>query len=98
MILVTAAHGNQGRLLLPKLAAAGFKVRGLRKTKGGEAELLKLGGTEVIIGDLTDRAVLDRAMKGVESVFHVGPSAHPMEREIGIEMVEAAKRAVSTIS
>jgi hypothetical protein len=37
-------------------------------------------------------------MKGVESVFHVGPSAHPMEREIGIEMVEAAKRAVSTIS
>ena len=33
MILVTAAYGHQGKLLLPKLAAAGFRIRAARGTR-----------------------------------------------------------------
>jgi uncharacterized protein YbjT (DUF2867 family) len=39
VILVTAAYGNQGRRLIPRLARAGCAVRALRHTAGGEAAL-----------------------------------------------------------
>jgi uncharacterized protein YbjT (DUF2867 family) len=93
MILVTAAFGNQGRRLIPRLAAAGLQVRALRESPGGAAELLALGAAEVITGDAADPAVLRRAMQGVDSVYHVGPSAHPRERAMGLFAIEAARAA-----
>lgn len=90
MILVTSAYGTQGRLLLPKLAAAGAAVRGLRLTAGGEAALIAAGATEAMTGDASDPAVMRAAMAGVRSVYHIGPSAHPREREMGYLAIEAA--------
>jgi uncharacterized protein YbjT (DUF2867 family) len=92
MLLLTSSNGNQARPLLPRLAKAGVKVRALRKTAGGEAELHKAGAAEVVIGDMADPAVIAKAMKGVSAVYHIGPSAHPLEREIGIGMVKAAQQ------
>jgi uncharacterized protein YbjT (DUF2867 family) len=93
MILVTSAYGNQGRRLIPKLAKAGMKVRGLRATPGGESDLLALGAAEAMTGDASDPAVLARAMKGITSVYHIGPSAHPRERAMGFAAVDAAIEA-----
>ena len=93
MILVTSAYGTQGRKLLPKLAAAGAKVRGLRATPGGEQALLDIGATEAMIGDASDPAVLREAMAGMDSVYHIGPSAHPREREMGYAAIDAAIHA-----
>lgn len=93
MFLVTAAHGNQCRPLIPRLIAAGIPVRALRRTEGRDQELLDIGVKEVIVGELSDPAVIERAMDGVTGVFHVGPSAHPKERELGIAMVEGAMKA-----
>ena len=91
MILVTAAFGHQGKLLLPKLAAAGFKIRAARGTAGREEELKKLGATEVFVGDISDPEVYARALDGCTAVYHISPGAHPKEREIGFAMVKAAK-------
>jgi len=90
MILVTAAYGNQGRRLVPRLAAAGARVRALRRAADGAAALKAAGASEVIIGDASERAVLRRAMDGVKSVYHVGPAAHPHERQMGLTAIEVA--------
>ncbi len=90
MILVMAAHGNQGKLLLPKLRDAGFKIRAFRATPGRENELKALGATEVIAGDATDRNLLRKVLDGVETVYHIGPTTHPQELEMGLAMVSAA--------
>ncbi len=91
MILVTAAYGNQGRRLIPLLAQAGKTVRALRAS--GDLEALKaLGAAEALHGDASDPAVLTRAMEGVETVYHIGPSLHPREEAMGLAVVEAAER------
>lgn len=92
-ILVMAAFGNQGRLLLPKLAAKGARVRGLRATAGGEDALLALGAVDAVSGDAADPAVLARALDGIRTVYHIGPGGHPQERAMGFAMVEAAAKA-----
>ena len=48
-ILVTAAGGNQGKILIPKAAKAGFTVRAMRRPKDAD-ELLAIGVSEVVIG------------------------------------------------
>ena len=92
MILVTAAYGNQGQRLIPMLTRAGKTVRAMRAS--GDLEALKaLGATEAIHGDASDPATLARAMEGVETVYHVGPSLHPREEAMGVAVVEAAEAA-----
>jgi uncharacterized protein YbjT (DUF2867 family) len=88
-VLVTAAGGNQGRIVIPALSAAGFSVRALRSSPGREAELLALGASEVVTGSTADRKTLSRALEGVDCVYHVGPTAHPLEREMGFAMADA---------
>jgi uncharacterized protein YbjT (DUF2867 family) len=91
-ILVTAAAGNQGKRLIPKLAAAGHSVRAARQRAGGDAELKSLGADEVVIGDLYNRDAYLRALDGCDAVYHIGASGSHGEREGGFAMVEAAKR------
>ena len=91
MILITAGSGNLARQLIPKLAEAGMQVRGLRATPGSEQQLLDIGASEVMIGDIRDPATIRRAMKGVKAVFHVCPGGLAYwEREIGYSVIEAA--------
>ena len=93
MILVTSANGNQGARLLPKLAAAGQRVRACVRSEASAAHLRGLGAAEVLAGDLADQAFVERAVEGVASVYHVGPTLHPAERAIGFAMVDAARAA-----
>ncbi|WP_370063053.1 SDR family oxidoreductase [Mycobacterium sp. MAA66] len=90
--MVTAAFGHQGKLLLPKLAASGVKVRAARGKPGRDDELLALGASEVFVGDISDPDVYSEAADGCDAVYHVGPSAHPKELEMGFAAIEAAKR------
>jgi hypothetical protein len=88
MLLLTSANGNQARPLLPSLAKAGVHVRALRKTPGGEAELLSAGAAQVTIGDMADPAAARRSTpfcwngRGVRSVDiganTSGPDAAPV--------------------
>ena len=80
MILVTAAHGNQGRLLVPKLLAADQLVRACVRTQASAEHLRGLGAHEIVVGDISDPAVLARAIRGVQKVHHIGPTIHPRVR------------------
>ncbi len=93
MILVTSANGNQGKRLIPKLLAAGQSVRACVQSEASADYLRKLGVQEVVVGDLADPAVIARAVEGVESIYHIGPTVHPAERGMGFTMIDAARAA-----
>jgi uncharacterized protein YbjT (DUF2867 family) len=91
MILVTAANGNQGKLLVPKLLAADQLVRACVRTQASAEHLRGLGVHEIVVGDISEPAILARAIRGVQKVYHTGPTIHPRERDIGLAVVEAAR-------
>jgi uncharacterized protein YbjT (DUF2867 family) len=92
-VLLTAAHGNNGRILLPRFHAAGFAVRAMRATPGRDQELIDAGASEVAVGNAADRGFLREAVSGVDTVYHIGPTANPLEREMGFAMVDTAREA-----
>ena len=92
-VLVTAANGNQGKLLIPKLLAAGVDVRACVRSDASAASLRVAGVTDIVVGDIGDPAVLGRAMNGVEKIYYVGPALHPQERETGFAVIDAARSA-----
>lgn len=91
MILVTAAWGNQGKLLVPKLLAAGLDVRAVVQTQASATRLRRAGVEDVVVGDISDPDVVNRAIRGVQKVYHVGPTLHPRERQMGLGLIEAAR-------
>ena len=91
VILVTAAGGNQGRLLVPRLLAAGATVRACVRSEASAAQLRAAGVADIVMGDISEPALMARAMEGVGSVYYVGPTMHPREREMGFAAVDAAR-------
>ena len=92
-ILSVGAAGKFAGLVVPELAKRGAKVRGLiQDPKQGNA-VLKAGAAEVVVGDLTDRASMDAALKGVDAVFYIPPAFIQNEAQIGESTVAAAKQA-----
>ena len=49
--------------------------------------------TESVIGDMTNLADWERAMKGIDKVYHICPNMHPDEVEIGRMAIAAACKA-----
>jgi len=92
MILVNAANGQQGRLLVPKLLQANQNVRACVRTEKSAAALRAMG-VDVIVGDLADPAIVAQAIEGITKVYHVCPGIQPLEREIGIAWIDAAASA-----
>jgi dihydroflavonol-4-reductase len=69
--LVTGATGFLGSHLTRLLAARGEKVRVLVRASSDRRRLAGIGAAvDYAEGDVTDRAAIDRAMTGVERVFH----------------------------
>ena len=92
-VLVTAANGNQGQLLIPRLVAAGVAVRACVRSDASGQALRAAGVTDIVAGDLTEPGVLARALDGVEKVYYVGPALHPQERATGFAAIDAAHAA-----
>ena len=92
MILVTAANGNQGKLLVPRLVAAGLPVRASVRSAASADALHAAGVSEVVVGDLAEPEMLARAVRGVEKIYYVGPTLSPSERMTGFAVVDAARR------
>lgn len=94
-ILVTGATGQQGGAVASSLLRQGQKVRVLTRNPSKAAGLAKLGA-EVITGDLTDAASLDRALTGAGGVFAMSTFIEAgMDAEVqqGITLADAAKKA-----
>ena len=90
---MTAAHGNQGKLLIPRLVAAGVALRACVRSDESARALRAAGVTDIVVGDMSDPDVLAQAMDGVEKVYYIGPALHPKERDMGFAAIDAARAA-----
>ena len=93
MILINAANGQQGKLLVPKLVRAGLAIRACVQSERSAEELRAAGVDDVIVGDIGDPGHIACALDGVEKVYHVCPGIQPLERQIGFAWIDAAKAA-----
>jgi dihydroflavonol-4-reductase len=99
-VLVTGATGFIGRALSSRLVRDGHDVRVLVRSKRKTGALDGVG--DVVVGDITDPAVVDRATRGAEIVFPVAAAfrephlSDERHREVNVEAVghvmKAAKR------
>ncbi len=70
-ILVTGGTGFTGKALVRRLLDDGHQVVALDFQEGLKTQELRDWGAEVVIGTVTDTAVVDRCMQGVEIVHHL---------------------------
>ncbi len=76
-VLVTGAAGFLGGHLVDMLVERGDEVRTMVRPVEDVSRLRKLGGVEVVNGDLTDRESLKRAVQGVQRVYNVAAKTGP---------------------
>jgi NAD(P)H dehydrogenase (quinone) len=94
MILLTGAAGKTGRAVLNNLIAAGVDTRVLTHTDEQGQNLLKIGAKEALSGELHDISLIQKAVRGVEKVYHICPNVSPEEFQIGRELILAARDAM----
>lgn len=69
-VLVTGGTGFAGNHLVNRLISDGFKVKVIARSSK-KAEKLKERGVEIILGDITDKDVVKKAVNGVKKVYHL---------------------------
>lgn len=92
ILVVTCPSGKQCSHLLPLVYNQGrFKLRLAAHSKDSQERLkAKYPDAEVVESDISEPKACHQLLKGATAVYHVGPSFHSREREMGINMVDAA--------
>ena len=97
-ILLTGASGYVGGRLLPALEGRGYRVRCLAR----RPEMLAgrvTAATEIVAGDVLDRASLDAALRGIDTAYYLvhsmgsSSSFEDADRQAARNFAEAAKAA-----
>lgn len=70
IILVTGATGFVGSHLVQALSAKGYQIRALVRD-GAKTDSLRALGCDIALGDVTDISSLDKAMQGIDVVYHL---------------------------
>jgi len=96
-VLVTGATGKQGGHLVHELLSRGHSVRALtRKPASPAAAALAARGVTIVTGDFEDQGSLERAARGVDTVFAMSTpfeGGEKTETREGINIVRAASSA-----
>ena len=92
-VLAVGAAGPSAGLVVRALSARGISVRGLVQSLDRSGAARANGASEVVVADLNDRESLERAVQGVDGVFHVIPAFVPDEAATGVALVEVAAAA-----
>ena len=92
-VLVTSSTGLTGKAVVEALAARGVEVRAMVHSSKRSEEMLGIGAAEVSVGDIASKNDLLAAMKGMDAVYYICPTAREDEAEIGKLAVCAAKEA-----
>lgn len=77
-VLVTGGTGFTGKALVQRLLGLGHQVVALDYKEGLKTQELRGWGAEVILGSVTDKDVVRRAVRGVELVHHVAAAFREM--------------------
>ncbi|MCU0702722.1 MAG: GDP-mannose 4,6-dehydratase [Fimbriiglobus sp.] len=95
--LVTGGAGFIGSHLVDDLVKAGQKVRVLDDFSTGlRSNLAHHAGLDVVDGSLTDPAAVERAVKGIRTVYHLGALAS-VARSVEMPAVSHAACATGTV-
>ena len=78
-ILVTGGTGFTGKALVKRLLDDGHTVVALDYKEGLKTQELRDWGAEVVIGSVTDRNVVEKAMEGVEVVQHLAAAFRELD-------------------
>ncbi len=101
-VLVTGATGYIGGRLVPRLLAAGHRVRCLARAprKLADRPWAKSPGVEIVEGDASDPAALDRALAGCRAAYYLvhsmvaaGGEYAERDRALARAFAAAAERA-----
>ena len=90
-ILIIGASGRTASFILPSLAQRWKRLRLVCNSVASLARLVKdYPAAEVVKVDLAEPSSCIALLKGVTTVFHIGPPFHPHETEIGYNLIDAA--------
>ncbi len=92
-LLLTGANGRTGRAILAAMVRRGVPVRCFIRNADQAPDLYALGANECVVGDMSDAASINSAVKGAGIILHIGPPMHPEELEITQSFIEAGKSA-----
>lgn len=77
-ILVTGGTGFTGKALVQRLLDQGHEVVALDSKEGLKTQELRERGAEVVLGSVTDKDIVRRALRGVEVVHHLAAAFREM--------------------
>ncbi|KAF7194276.1 hypothetical protein HII31_04309, partial [Pseudocercospora fuligena] len=97
ILAITCPSGKQCSHLIPLFYEKGqFSLRLAAHTQASADRLkTKYPNAEVVVTDLVSLESCQALLKGVTAVYHVGPSFHSREKEMGFNMIDAAVHEAS---
>lgn len=78
-ILVTGGTGFTGKALVMRLLREGHQVVAMDYKEGISTRELSNRGAELVIGSVTDKALVERTMKGIDFVHHLAASFRELD-------------------
>lgn len=92
-VLAVGAAGPSASLVVPELIKRGASVRGFVHKPEDEKTAQGLGGTDVVVGELSDPVAVGKALAGMDAAFYIAPAVLGNEAEVGAQFVALAKEA-----
>lgn len=92
-ILVTSSTGLTGKAVVKAMASKGIEVRAMIHFAKKSEEMLGLGANETFMGDIASYNDLLSAMKGMDAIYYICPTAREDEAELGKMAIRAATQA-----
>lgn len=92
-VLVTSSTGLTGKAVVMAMASRDIEIRAMVHSSGKSDEMLRIGASETFVGDIASYDDLINAMKGMDAVYYICPTAREDEAEIGKMAVSAAKES-----
>lgn len=93
MILVTGASGKTGRAVMRALAKRNQPLRALVHKPEYRQAMAAAGASDICIGDLRNKADLERACRSMRAIYAILPNMCADEAQIGENLLKAARSA-----
>lgn len=90
LAVIVGAAGHQCSHIIPRLYTKIALRLVVNSDKSAKTLAQKYPDAEVIAADLALPTDCDRVLRGASTVYHLGPTLHPNEKEMGLNMVAAA--------
>ena len=91
LVVITSAGGQQAAHLVPTLYQHDCRLRLVVNSNTSQRRLQKqYPNAEVLIADLVEPSEASRVLAGAAVLYHVGPTFHTFETQIGYNLVTAA--------